>query len=226
MVRCTLLLLTLLFLPIGLQAQPVDLQEQVRRIAAELRCPVCQNLSVADSPSEMAQQMRALILQQLKEGKSPQQVVDYFTSKYGEWILLSPTTEGFSLLVWILPFVALAVGILLAVLVARRWVQRKSGYRQREVDPAFIQRVQEDVAKEKIWEVDPELEGPRTHLLHEQAMRYTELQELEFDYQAGRISESDYRDLLPRYEAQAATALKELDSSPARAVTEAQPPRA
>ncbi|MFQ5916748.1 MAG: cytochrome c-type biogenesis protein CcmH, partial [Candidatus Binatia bacterium] len=207
----------------GLQAQSVDLEEQARRIAAELRCPVCQNLSVADSPSEMAQQMRALIRKQLKEGKSPQQIKAYFTSKYGEWVLLAPTKEGFSLLVWILPFIALTGGILLVILVARRWVQKKSGYRPSEVDPVFIQRVQQDVAAEKVWETNPEIEGPRAHLLYEQARRYTELQDLEFDYQAGRLSESDYRDLRPRYEAQAANVLRELDSSPAGAMSESRP---
>ncbi|MFQ5542604.1 MAG: cytochrome c-type biogenesis protein CcmH, partial [Candidatus Binatia bacterium] len=181
----TFLLLTLLLLPMGLQAQSVDLEEQARRIAAELRCPVCQNLSVADSPSEMAQQMRALIREQLKEGKSPEQIKAYFTSKYGEWVLLAPTKEGFSLLVWILPFIALTGGILLVILVARRWVQKKSGYRPSEVDPVFIQRVQQDVAAEKVWETNPEIEGPRAQLLYEQARRYTELQDLEFDYQAG-----------------------------------------
>ena len=222
MARFSLLLLALLIFPMALQAQPDDLEEQARRIAAELRCPVCQNLSVADSPSEMAQQMRALIREQLKEGKSPQQIMDYFTSKYGEWILLSPTTEGFNLLVWILPFIALTGGILLVVLVARRWVQRKSGYRQGEVDPALIQRVQQDIAADKVWEIDPDIEGPRAHLIHEQARRYTELQELEFDYQKGRISDADYRDLRPRYEAQAANVLRELDSSSALAMTETQ----
>ncbi|MFQ5851217.1 MAG: cytochrome c-type biogenesis protein CcmH [Candidatus Binatia bacterium] len=198
----------------------MGLEEQVRRVAAELRCPVCQNLSVADSPSEMAQQMRGVILEQLKEGKSPEQVRDYFVSKYGEWVLLAPTTKGFSLLVWILPFVALTGGILLVVFVVRRWVQRKSRYRPGQVDPALVQRVQQDVAAEKEWQVDPDIEGPRALLLREQARLYTELQELEFDYQAGKLSESDYRDLRQRYEIQAATVLNELDSSPARAASE------
>ena len=223
MARLSLLLLALLIFPMALQAQPDDLEEQARRIAAELRCPVCQNLSVADSPSEMAQQMRAMIREQLKEGKSSQQIMDYFTSKYGEWILLSPTTEGFNLLVWILPFIALTGGILLVVLVARRWVQRKSGSRPSDVDPVLIQRVQQDIAADKVWEVDPEIEGPRAQLLHEQARHYTEIKELEFDYQAGRLSESDYQDLRPSYEAQAANVLRELDSSPAEAMSEKRP---
>jgi len=97
MTRWFILLISFWLIPASLHAESVDLQEQVRRIAAELRCPVCQALSVADSPSEMAQQMRAIIQQQLKEGKSPDEVKTYFISKYGEWVMLAPTAKGFSL---------------------------------------------------------------------------------------------------------------------------------
>src|SRR5205823_8557290 len=59
-----------------------DLEEQTRAIATELRCVVCQNLSVADSPSEMAQQMRGVVRDQLPEGKTPQEIKTYCVSKY------------------------------------------------------------------------------------------------------------------------------------------------
>jgi tetratricopeptide (TPR) repeat protein len=85
--------------------------------------------------------------------------------------------------------------------------------------------VKQDVSAERVWEIDPEIVGPRAHLLNEQARLYTELQELEFDYRAGRLSEIDYQDLRPRYEAQAAGVLKELDSSPARTTSETGPRR-
>src|SRR3972149_794906 len=80
-----------------------DIEEQLRAIASGLRCPVCQNLSVADSTSELALEMRALIRDQLRAGKRPDEIRAYFVSKYGEWILLSPTPRGFGLLVWVLP---------------------------------------------------------------------------------------------------------------------------
>src|SRR5512138_2893201 len=67
-------------------------ERTVYEVASQLRCVVCQNLSVADSPSEMANQMRAIVRQQLTEGKNPQQIKDFFVSKYGEWVLLAPTT--------------------------------------------------------------------------------------------------------------------------------------
>jgi len=57
-------------------------------IAQELRCVVCQIFSVADSPSEMAQQMRGVVREQLQAGKTPQEVKDFFCLQYGEWVLL------------------------------------------------------------------------------------------------------------------------------------------
>src|SRR5262245_17841121 len=85
-------------------------EQAVYEIAAQLRCVVCQNLSVADSPSEMALQMRGVIKERLAAGENPDQVIRYFVDKYGDWILLSPPRRGFSLLVWIFPFLAVLVG--------------------------------------------------------------------------------------------------------------------
>jgi cytochrome c-type biogenesis protein CcmH/NrfF len=72
-------------------ANAPDIDEQTRAIAQELRCVVCQNLSVADSPSEMAQQMRGIVKEQLQRGKTPEEIKDFFVSKYGECVLLAPT---------------------------------------------------------------------------------------------------------------------------------------
>ena len=75
------------------------LEDRVRAISSGLRCVVCQNLSVADSPAEMAVQMRGIVREQLKAGKTPDEIRSYFVSKYGEWVLLAPTPQGFSLTV-------------------------------------------------------------------------------------------------------------------------------
>ena len=64
--------------------------EDVHAVASQLRCVVCQNLSVADSPSEMAHQMRDLIRERLAAGERPDQVMAYFVQRYGEWVLLAP----------------------------------------------------------------------------------------------------------------------------------------
>src|SRR5262245_17886752 len=81
-------------LPSAAQTRPAVNEDVVHDIAAQLRCVVCQNLSVADSPSEMASQMRAIIRERLAAGESPAEVQRYFVDRYGEWILLSPPRRG------------------------------------------------------------------------------------------------------------------------------------
>jgi cytochrome c-type biogenesis protein CcmH len=103
-------------------AAPTD--AEIEALARELRCVVCQNLSVADSPSEMARQMREVIRQRLAQGESPEAVKTYFVSRYGEWVLLSPPTRGFPLLAWALPLAALAGGLVTALIILRRWSRR------------------------------------------------------------------------------------------------------
>lgn len=106
-------------------ASAATLEEQTRAIAAQLRCPVCQNLSVADSQSELAKQMQALIRQKLEAGETPEHIQTYFVEKYGEWILLSPKPKGWNLLVWVLPPLFLAGGGIVVGLMIKQWVRKQ-----------------------------------------------------------------------------------------------------
>lgn len=103
------------------------LDDQVRAIASRLRCPVCQNESVADSPSELAAQMRALIRHRLQSGEAPDAIVAYFVSRYGEWILLDPPRRGLGWLLWTAPGVVLALGLLVTAAFLRHAVRRGDG---------------------------------------------------------------------------------------------------
>jgi cytochrome c-type biogenesis protein CcmH len=105
------------------QVEDPVLEAQVRELASKLRCPTCRALSVEDSPSGMAQEMRGLIREQLKSGKTPAEVEAYFVERYGEWILLKPTASGFNWTVWLLPILMLAGGLFFVFLTARRWVE-------------------------------------------------------------------------------------------------------
>lgn len=99
------------------------LEAQTTLLASELRCPVCQGNSIQDSPSELAQQMRDVIRDQLKAGKSPDEVRAYFVDKYGEWILLSPKAQGFNLVVYIIPLAAVVVGGIIVWRTVKRWTR-------------------------------------------------------------------------------------------------------
>lgn len=104
-------------------ASPSDsaLDAQTTAIASQLRCPVCQGLSIQDSPADLAKQMRAIARQQLAEGRSPEDVRRYFIARYGEWILMAPPTHGFSGLVYLVPLLLLAIGVAVLVVALRRW---------------------------------------------------------------------------------------------------------
>jgi cytochrome c-type biogenesis protein CcmH len=95
-------------------------------LASELRCPVCQGNSIQDSPSELAQQMRDLIRDQLREGKTPDDVRAYFVAKYGEWILLSPRAEGLNLVVYLVPLAVILIGGAVVWRTVRRWTATTS----------------------------------------------------------------------------------------------------
>ena len=86
------------------------LEAQTTALASELRCPVCQGNSIQDSPSELALQMRDLIRDQLRAGKTPDEVRAYFVDKYGEWILLTPKATGFNLVVYLVPLLVILAG--------------------------------------------------------------------------------------------------------------------
>src|SRR2546423_4646061 len=86
------------------------LDQHVHSVAAQLKCPICQNESVADSPSWVAQQMRAIIRQQIQAGKSDQEIIQYFQQRYGNGIVWAPQWQGFGLLTWLVPVALLLVG--------------------------------------------------------------------------------------------------------------------
>ena len=100
------------------------LDRRVHDVGAQLKCPICQGESVADSPSQLAQQMRGVIRQQLQSGKSEQQVIQYFQASYGEQIVWSPPWQGFTLLAWLVPIGLMLGGTMLLFFVLRDWRTR------------------------------------------------------------------------------------------------------
>jgi cytochrome c-type biogenesis protein CcmH/NrfF len=98
--------------------QPPTRAEVAGAIAAELRCPDCQSLSVADSHTPSAIEIRRQIDELLAGGASPDAVRQHFVDRYGEWILLAPRAP----LAWGLPFLAILVGLGILLIWLRPWL--------------------------------------------------------------------------------------------------------
>ena len=148
MARLVMLLALTLHVSLSSASTPPS-DADVSAVASELRCVVCQSLSVADSPSEMAAQMRGIVRERLAAGERPEQVVQYFVDKYGEWILLAPPRRGFTLLVWILPPLAVLVGLAVTIHRVRGWTRRPTTRARVAIDAAMRERIRKELEAER-----------------------------------------------------------------------------
>ena len=96
------------------------LDERTEEVGGLLRCPVCQGLSIADSPATMATKMKARVKELLAAGYDEEQVLAYFERSYGEFVRLEPARRGINWLVWIAPPLALVAGLFFVRRVMRR----------------------------------------------------------------------------------------------------------
>jgi cytochrome c-type biogenesis protein CcmH len=102
--------------PKGAPLGGAELERETHRVGGLLRCPVCQGLSVADSPAAMAVNMKEQVRELLARGYTEEQILSYFERSYGQFVLLEPKFEGVTTLVWLLPILALALGATVLVL--------------------------------------------------------------------------------------------------------------
>jgi cytochrome c-type biogenesis protein CcmH len=107
-------LVTLAAVAWSARPMPLSDAERVDRITSELRCPVCQGLSVKDSPSDTARQMRDLVVERVAQGASDDEIRAEFQRSYGDWVLLAPPLGSPGGLVWLVPLAAVALGGVLA----------------------------------------------------------------------------------------------------------------
>lgn len=106
--------------PRGTPLSGSALDARTEEIGSLLRCPVCQGLSVADSPSSMARNMKAEVRDQLAAGYDREQILEHFERSYGEFVRLEPQMHGVNVLVWLGPFAVLAGGAAIVILLLRR----------------------------------------------------------------------------------------------------------
>ena len=99
----------------------VPTDDDVLRVAKNLYCPVCPNTPLDVCETKACQDWRAQIRDQLSEGWTDQQIIDYFVAQYGERVLAEPKRKGFTSLVWLLPVIVVLLGIGVVYEVLRNW---------------------------------------------------------------------------------------------------------
>jgi cytochrome c-type biogenesis protein CcmH len=117
-------------------------ESRARDLSRELRCMVCQNQSIDDSDAPLARDLRLLVRERIASGDSDAQVIDFLVARYGEFVLLKPRFNSHTLLLWLLPPLALAGGGLAL------WVnmRRRSGPGARQ-DESLIKLTADEEAR-------------------------------------------------------------------------------
>lgn len=98
-------------------------EKQFQELGATLRCPKCQNNTIADSTSELAQDLRDKVYVMTKEGKSKTEIVDYMIDRYGNFVTYSPPFTLGTAILWFGPILVLAIGFTVIVVRSRRRAQ-------------------------------------------------------------------------------------------------------
>lgn len=151
MTKTVLFLSLFSVLAIGALSHAGTVEEQLldirtRELAKTLRCAVCQTGSVWESNAPLAAQMRSLIRERLAQGQSEEEILAYFLSRYGDYILMEPRKTGLNWLLWAGPFVLLVCGGVLLYSLLRRWTTRTEAPQQEEALPV------DDVSRRRIDE--------------------------------------------------------------------------
>ncbi len=96
------------------------LEQRVMTLAAELRCLVCQNQTIADSSAPLAEDLRNQVRQKMRQGASDSQIIDFMVERYGDFVLYRPPVKATTLLLWFGPLLLVAAGLLVLLRRLRR----------------------------------------------------------------------------------------------------------
>ena len=143
-----LLLFALCLTPASLakEAQPNEdpqIAARMKNLTEQLRCLVCQNETLADSRADLAEDLRKQVREQMKAGKSDQEIIAYLTQRYGDFVLYNPPVKSTTYLLWFGPFVLLISG----TLVLFRFVKRRREMIQEQPLTAAEHKRAEEILK-------------------------------------------------------------------------------
>lgn len=134
----------------GGSTYPTD--DDVNRVAKKLYCPVCPNTPLDICDTQACKDWRAQIKDELSQGWTEQQILDYFVAQYGERVLAEPERKGFTSLVWLLPILSALIGLWIVYEILRGWRSRQSGNAVRpvpkaDIAPEILERIERELRK-------------------------------------------------------------------------------
>ena len=140
--------------PDEIMSDPVK-ELRARNLSRELRCMVCQNQSIDDSDAPLARDLRLLVRERIAAGDSDAQVIDFLVARYGEFVLLKPRLERHTLLLWLLPPLALVGGGLAL------WMYGRRRSKHAALDQSLFKLTAEEEARlERLIAAEPSPDNP------------------------------------------------------------------
>lgn len=95
-------------------------EQRFQNLARQLRCLVCQNESLADSSADLAKDLREEVFEQMRQGKSDDEIKHYLTARYSDFVLYNPPLKGSTMLLWFAPLLILLIGAGIVFRIVRR----------------------------------------------------------------------------------------------------------
>ncbi|AJI95050.1 cytochrome C biogenesis family protein [Yersinia ruckeri] len=102
------------------QFRSVEQEQQYRELTEQLRCPKCQNNSIADSNAIIAADMRSKVYELMQQGQTKPEIIDYMVARYGNFVTYEPPVTAATLILWVGPLLFVLVGGAVVILRARR----------------------------------------------------------------------------------------------------------
>jgi cytochrome c-type biogenesis protein CcmH len=128
-------------------------EARVQALGKQLRCAVCQGVSIADSPASMARAQLDKVRELVAENKTDEEIFEYFVDRYGEWALMEPRKSGVTLGLWLFPLVLLGVGLVIILRSSGRKgplptvASTGPAQKEPEADDDFLRQVRADLEK-------------------------------------------------------------------------------
>ncbi|EED35745.1 cytochrome c-type biogenesis protein CycL [Luminiphilus syltensis NOR5-1B] len=121
-----------------------ELEARYHSLSQELRCPKCQNQSIADSNAPISRDLRALLHRQLEAGSNDEEILDFMVERYGEFVRYRPAVDANTAPLWLAPPLLIALGGLGLI-----WHLRRQGAASETLSDAERERLRQQVDKEE-----------------------------------------------------------------------------